>query len=154
MERVGVGRDTARPRGHPGRAADVLESPEVQQLTGPSSGPRMTCCGAWTASSLPLWTSGASPGTTTKKRNRIAGWGTTLSPATSRSTRCLCWEVPPGVSPPSFMLQYLSGRGQRRKVALLSLSPPVLTGDRQQDRRSADLREGGSGHQAGRRDLG
>lgn len=129
----------ARSQGHPGRAAALLGSLEAQQINGPSSGPRMTCCGAWTASSLPPWTSGASPGTTTKKRTRSTGWGTTRSLATSRLTRCLRQEVPPGVSPQSLMLQYQWGGGQRQEAVLLSLSPPVLTGDRQQDRRGADL---------------
>lgn len=55
---------------------------------------------------------------------------------------------------PSLMRQHLLGGGQRRKTISLSLSSPVLTGDQQQDRRGADLREGGGVHRPRRWELG
>lgn len=129
----------ARPGGHPGRAADVLGRPEIQQLACPSSGPRMTCCGAWTASSLPPWTCGASLRTTTEKRTRSASWGTALSPATTRSTRCLCREVPPGVCLGSLMLSCLLGGGQRRKAVLLALSLSLLPPSQVTDNKTGEV---------------
>lgn len=55
---------------------------------------------------------------------------------------------------PSWSLAPSLKRRAEKKTVLLSLSSPVLTGDQQQDRRGADLREGGGIHRPRRGELG
>lgn len=151
-EKEGGGRNMARPRGHPGRqgyrctgessAHQFLPRPQDDLLRGMDS-----------FFSAPMDFRGL-PGNYHQEENRERRMGNN-----TLSSHLQIDKVPMPGSPSwslawSLMQQYLLGGGQRRKTVLLLLSSPILTGDQQQDRRGADLREDGGVHRPRRGELG